>query len=275
MVGVRPVCLDADSDAAAWRDHDTKPSFLDSNQVAAFDIQGFCVVPQAIPPEVLRSLEENIDRLEHDRNRWLRERPRERSWISRADVVDFAPHLVAKSPHLRQFSLGHPMIDICRDLIGPDVRLNFDQAVYKRAFTPAATLPLHQDNGYNFKRPEAYITIWMAFQDVDTDNGCLWIVPGVHRHGTLEHHVSDDGFFVCDIDPEDAVAVPTRAGDLVVLSSLAPHATAGNHSGRIRKTYLLSYVADHTCVRDGTPCNAPETQYQVLQNGRPATPLEP
>ena len=261
------VRLDEDS-SLPWRDHAVSGSFLSDEQRARFDAEGFCIVEGAILGHTLRQVEREINRLERDRNDWLRNQPGRRSWISEADVVDFAPSLVAKSPLLRQFSVDHPMTDICRDLVGPDVRLYFDQAVYKRPGTSSRTLPLHQDNGYNFKRPEAYITIWIPFQDVTPENGCLWVVPGIHRLGTLHHHVTEDGFFTCNIDPNEAVAVPVRVGDLVVLSSLAPHATAGNRSRRVRKAYLLSYVADGTRLRDGTRCDAPETQYQVLHCGR-------
>lgn len=128
-------------------------------------------------------------------------------------------------------------------------------------------LPMHQDNGYNFKRPEAYITIWMPLQDVELDNGCLWVVPGIHRRGTLQHHMTEHGFLVCDVDRNEARPILVSAGDLVVLSSLIPHATAGNRSDRTRKAYLLSYVPDGSRLRDGSTCCAPDTQYQVLRDG--------
>ncbi len=261
-------CLDADSSAAPWRDHDPPGSLLTDKQLARFDADGYCIVEQALAPEVLHSLEHEIDRLEAARNRWLRRQPVRRSWISRADVVDFAPRLVTKSARLRQFSHDRLLTDICRDLIGPAVRLSFDQAVYKRPSTADAVLPLHQDNGYNFKRPEAYITIWIPLHEVGPENGCLRVVPGIHRLGTVEHRVTDDGFIACDVDPEDAVALPVCAGDVVVLSSLTPHSTAGNASSKMRKAYLLSYVADGTTLRDGTLCNADDAQYSVLRNGQ-------
>jgi phytanoyl-CoA hydroxylase len=261
------VRLDDDS-SLVWRDHAASGSFLSDTQLATFDAEGFCIVEGAISRHVLRQVEREIDRLERQRSDWLRNQPGRRSWISEADVLDFAPSLVAKSPLLRQFSGEHPMTDICLDLVGPDVRLYFDQAVYKSPCTPNRTLPLHQDNGYNFKRPEAYITIWIPFQDVTPANGCLSVVPGIHRLGTLQHHVTNDGFLTCDIDPDDAVAIPVRVGDLVVLSSLAPHTTAGNRTRRVRKAYLLSYVPDGTRLRDGSKCDAPATQYQVLHSGR-------
>src|SRR6476661_3506021 len=109
-----PVRLDEDS-SILWRDHASSGSFLGVEQRATFDADGFCIVKGAIPRRTLRQVEHEIDRLERDRNDWLRDQPGQRSWISEADVVDFAPSLVAKSPLLRQFSAGHPMTDIGRE----------------------------------------------------------------------------------------------------------------------------------------------------------------
>ena len=82
---------------------------LSVEQQAAFDADGYCVVEGAIAEDVLRSVEREIDCLEHERNDWLRERPAGRAWISRVDVIDFAPGLVARSASLRQFSSDQPL----------------------------------------------------------------------------------------------------------------------------------------------------------------------
>lgn len=256
------------SEGFVWHDHVAPGSLLTESHLRKFDTDGFCVIEQALTAKVLRTVEREVDRLEGERNDCLRRQSGGRSWISRADVIDFAPNLVHESPLLRHFSRSSPLTEICLDLVGTDVRLYFDQAVYKHAGPSDTKLPWHQDNGYNFKRPEAYITIWIPLQDVGSDNGCLRIVPNLHRLGTLRHRQSPEGFMVCDVDEADAVPVPVRAGDLVVFSSLAPHATGTNHGTQVRKAYLLSYVADGTCLRDGSPCNAPETQYLVFRRGR-------
>jgi ectoine hydroxylase-related dioxygenase (phytanoyl-CoA dioxygenase family) len=208
-----------------------------------------------------------VDRVEAARDAWLEGQPDHRSWISTAGVVDFAPNLVRASTTLKAFSASSPLTDICLDLIGPDVRVYFDQAVYKRPTAAGTELPWHQDNGYNFKRPEAYLTIWVPLDDVDEDNGCLWVIPAAHREGTGRHHRNKAGFLVCQVDAAQAVQVLANAGDIVVLSSLVPHATGANRSDRIRRAYLISYVADGTCLRDGTACADPDTQYLVLQRG--------
>jgi ectoine hydroxylase-related dioxygenase (phytanoyl-CoA dioxygenase family) len=71
----------------------------------------------------------------------------------------------------------------------------------------------------------------------------------------------------CDGGP--AARVDALTGDIVVLSSLLPHATGPNRSGTIRRAYLVMYAADGTRLRYGTPCDAPESQYLVLRGGKP------
>ena len=78
------------------------------------------------------------------------------------------------------------MTDLCSDLLGPDVNLYWDQAVYKKPEKPRR-VPWHQDNGYTYVEPQQYLTIWLALTDATEDNGCPVVAPGVHRMGTLAH----------------------------------------------------------------------------------------
>ena len=46
------------------------------------------------------------------------------------------------------------------------------------------SFPWHQDNGYAFLEPQQYLTCWIALTDATRENGCPWVVPGLHsaRH---------------------------------------------------------------------------------------------
>ena len=164
--------------------------------------------------------------------------------------------------------------DLVHDLVGPDVRLYWDQAVYKKPGT-RAPFPWHQDNGYTFVLPEAYLTCWVALTDATEDNGCPRVVPGLHRGGTLAHEATELGFVCFDEPPSPPVAAPARAGGIVVFSSLTPHATGPNLTRDERKAYIVQFAPDGAvALRRGangeitrTPCDAPERQYRVLANG--------
>ena len=101
--------------------------------------------------------------------------------------------------------------------------------------------PWHQDNGYAFVEPQQYLTCWVALTDATEENGCPWVVPGLHRLGTLAHEYSDIGF-VCLREPEGAVPVPAPAGSIVVFSSLTPHSTGPNRTGTVRKSYIVQFA---------------------------------
>ena len=73
---------------------------------------------------------------------------------------------VKTSPTLRAFA-AHPFIkDVCHDLLGPSVRLYWDQSVYKKT-AQMREFPWHQDNGYTFIEPQQYLTFWLPLVDVD------------------------------------------------------------------------------------------------------------
>ena len=101
----------------------------------------------------------------------------------------------------------------------------------------------HQDNGYTFVEPQAYLTCWIAITDATPENGCVAVMPGVHRDGTLRTANTPIGF-ECWGDHGEAVEVPVRAGSIVVFTSLTPHYTERNTTDDVRKAYIVQYAPD-------------------------------
>jgi ectoine hydroxylase-related dioxygenase (phytanoyl-CoA dioxygenase family) len=234
-----------------------------------FDELGYFVLENAFDEEELAAVEAAIDPLEQAHEARLRAKGGAIA-ISQADAITFTAHLVRKSPVLRAFAAHEVICDLCHDLIGDDVRLYWDQSVYKKTGIPQE-FPWHQDNGYNFVEPQQYLTLWIPLVDVDIDNGCPWIAPGLHRLGTLEHWPTPVGF-KCLEDVPDAVPVPARRGDAIVFSSLSPHRTGPNLKvGTVRKAYILQYAADGAAMitREGERLVQadPDRQFPVLVGG--------
>ncbi len=241
-------------------------------QAADYDELGFFVMEDALDPTTVAEITAEIDPVEHEFEDLLRQAPDGEVFIARAGEITFTTHLVARSPRLRGFVAGSPLVDVCADLIGPDVRLYWDQAVYKKPDT-AASFPWHQDNGYAFVEPQQYLTCWIALTDATLENGCPWVVPGVHRMGTLRHYVTETGL-VCFDEADDAVPVPVRAGGIVVFSSLTPHSTGPNRTDAVRKAYIVQYAPDGAAVAVGTDratlhhvtADAADRQFSVLRS---------
>jgi len=262
-----------------WKSPEPPFRYLSTEQVSSFAENGFCVAEGAFDAVTLAGVLSEIDPLERELEDWLR-RNGGRVSIARAGEITFTTHLVARSSRIRDFVSRTPLTQICSDLIGPEVRLYWDQAVYKKPDTDA-TFPWHQDNGYAFVEPQQYLTCWIALTDATEDNGCPWVVPGIHRIGTLEHRQTETGL-VCMEEVADAIPVPVPAGAMVIFSSLTPHCTGPNKTDDVRKAYIVQYAPDGARVvsRDEagfiteTPATAPERQFPVVVKGAAVGPAE-
>jgi ectoine hydroxylase-related dioxygenase (phytanoyl-CoA dioxygenase family) len=251
-------------------------------QARSFNEKGFFALADAIDHETVGRVIAEIDPREAKVEDFVRAQPGKRLMISEADGISFTIHLVKHSQFLREFSAAPVFADLCHDLIGPDVRLYWDQAVYKKPEYPKH-FPWHQDNGYTFVEPQAYLTCWVALTDATLDNGCPWVIPGGHLRGTLKHRASETGFVCREDDGPEAMPVPVRAGGIVVFSSLTPHRTGPNITKDVRKTYILQYAPEGARVATKTPaaasgmtpgalCDAPDRQYFILKNGQYVSP---
>jgi phytanoyl-CoA hydroxylase len=261
-----------------WEDRTAAPRTLSAEQVRHFDQQGYVVVPDLVDTATLAAVTAECDRFEAKSDAFLAGLEDERISIAERGAITFTAHIAAQSDLLRELSKAPTIAGICADLVGPDVNLYWDQAVYKKPEKPRR-FPWHQDNGYAFVEPQQYLTIWLALTDATEDNGCPWVVPGLHRLGTLQHTYIDPLGWECLSEPDGAVAAPVPAGGAVVFSSLTPHLTGPNTTFEARKAYILQYAPIGAEVLRGDPAagppstretaDAPDRQYPVVRGGVP------
>jgi phytanoyl-CoA hydroxylase len=266
-----------------WRDHLGPFRVVTEEQAHDYDTHGFFVVEDAFDPDTVAEVADALAPLDREIVDFLRTQPDGRFDIAGVDTVTIALHPSLRNRVLHDFCGARLFAELCIDLIGPDARLYWDQAVFKQ---PHGAEPVlwHQDNGYTYVEPQAYLTCWVALTDATLDNGCVWVLPGIHRGETLAHRDTPIGFECCTDDEAraaGAVPVPVRAGSIVVFSSLTPHATGRNLTGDVRKAYILQYAPDGAVARRGDPSgspgppepqNDPERQFLVARDGEPIEP---
>ena len=243
--------------------------FLSPEQIKSFDENGYAIVEDAFTSEEIEKVLEKIDPFEFNVTEALKGLDGGKFFISRAEEITFTTHLVTQSEELKEFSKHEVFTGICKDLVGDNVRLYWDQAVYKKPGTKDE-FPWHQDNGYTFIEPQAYLTCWVALTDTDETNGCPCVMPGLHKKGTLHHETTDIGYEI-PLDSTDSVTLPLKAGSIAVFSSLTPHRTGPNLNENIRKAYILQYAPEgskrlisHSLSEE---VNEESRQYFVLKEG--------
>jgi ectoine hydroxylase-related dioxygenase (phytanoyl-CoA dioxygenase family) len=267
-----------------WPDRSGTLRMLTDDQAASFDRDGFVVIDDAFDPDEIAAVRHEIDRREQRVEDFLVGLEDQRFGIAEAGAITFTINLAHRSALLRKFVTHPVLLGLCGDLVGPDVDLYWDQAVYKKPEKPRR-FPWHQDNGYTLVDPQYYLTCWIALSDATTDNGCPVVARGLHRYGTYEHtYVEPLGWQIFDEAP-DPVAAPIKAGGIVVFSSLTPHMTGPNLSDpslsdAVRKAYIVQYSPAGARIvsddgGDSTTSRAvadePHT-FAVLRGGQPVAP---
>ncbi len=112
--------------------------------------------------------------------------------------------------------------------------------------------PPHQDGYYFMLNPSVAVTMWMALEPADDENGCVKYVRGSHLNGMRPHgRTKTLGFsqgitdFGTDADMANELSFPASPGDLLVHHSLTIHRAGGNTSDtRSRKALGLIYFGE-------------------------------
>ena len=125
-------------------------------------------------------------------------------------------------------------------LYGEPARLFKDKLIFKRPGVKGYNL--HQDYISWPEFPQSFVTVILAIDPTDADNGATEIFPGYHQQGYLSpadgdyHELSPEA-----IDTSRGVVLELDRGDLAIFSGFTPHRSAPNHSDRWRRQLYLSY----------------------------------
>jgi ectoine hydroxylase-related dioxygenase (phytanoyl-CoA dioxygenase family) len=160
--------------------------------------------------------------------------------------------LCHRSAPIRRFCTAGRHIDAVVQLLGPNVCLTHQQFVTKLPDRneQRSDIPFHQDNGYGQLDPPLDVTVWVALVDTDERNGCLWIVPGSHRAGLLDHGKAELNPLLRETHVEArAIALPMRAGEAVAFDGFTLHRSGPNHGAVARPGLFVRYCDPHVRMR--------------------------
>jgi len=107
----------------------------------------------------------------------------------------------------------------------------------------------HQDSTFLYTEPIDIAGLWFALEDATIENGCLWAIPGGHRHGLKsrwrrsQHDQMEFEIFDEEPWPEDElVPLEVSKDSLILLHGRLPHRSFENRSQRSRHAYTLHLI---------------------------------
>jgi len=107
---------------------------------------------------------------------------------------------------------------------------------------------MHQDDFYLLTKPHHCLAAWTAIDDADTENGCLYMVPGSHQRGLkCPEGASPDNSFKGGVlslaeSTQKAVPVTAKRGQTVFFGGALIHGSSANRSKtRSRRTFIGHY----------------------------------
>lgn len=179
--------------------------------------------------------------------------------IEQARYRPFIARLHLRSPICHAFCRHPAILDICRQIIGPDVDTTWNQTILKppqRDSQSDNAFAWHQDQWYALKgdyakdsnldilrEPNNAITLWVAVSRTTVDNGTLWVLPGRHKEGLLPHVWSESRReWQGQFDTSWKIPAVMKAGQMLVFRKYLPHGSGPNVSSEVRMAYQIGYT---------------------------------
>ncbi|MEO1017921.1 MAG: phytanoyl-CoA dioxygenase family protein [Pseudomonadota bacterium] len=157
---------------------------------------------------------------------------------------------VEHHPPLRVFAEKPPLAQLIERLIGGPYRIYQDMALIKPP--GGREKPWHQDHAYfNFPLDTRIVGIWIPFEEVTPENGCMHLLAGAHRDGPQTHFMRRD-WQICDteIPHSNQTAVPMAAGDVLLFDAKLPHGTPANRTDSMRWAVQYHFVPENVVRTD-------------------------
>jgi hypothetical protein len=222
---------------------------LQPAQVREYELRGHLTLRGVFSPAEIAAASDEAERL-----------------AARRDLIDVKNLRCRYQPHIGGgkcvFETFDPVVDIspvCADLARDRRILDPLASIYrdeprlfkdKLIFKPpgARGYGLHQDFIAWPDFPRSFLTVLVAIDAADAENGCTEAFSGYHQHGCLT--VEDGQYHELPaeaVDPSRSAPLDLQPGDVAIFGCFTPHRSSSNRTSRSRRQLYLSYNAD----RDG------------------------
>jgi phytanoyl-CoA hydroxylase len=151
-------------------------------------------------------------------------------------------------PVFDRFSRSDKVKELAADIGFADCYLLQSMYIFKQP-NIGGEVTCHQDSTFLYTEPAEIAGLWFALEDATIENGCLWAIPGGHRHGlksrwkrTRDGRIEFETFDSTPWPEDQLVPLEVAKGTVIVLHGLLPHRSFENRSARSRHAYTLHLI---------------------------------
>nr|WP_136249580.1 phytanoyl-CoA dioxygenase family protein [Ningiella ruwaisensis] len=254
---------------------------INDKNVQFYKEYGFLIAPNALTQAEIASLNKDVveilsgKRGEIEGLRHLSENQKptyvqnhvqknENDFIRQYTAIHF-PHKL--SALIKDFAKHPKIVNVLSEIVSKNVKclqsMFFVKAPGKKGQA------WHQDEYFIPTRDKSLTGAWLALDDANEENGCLWLIPGSHEDGIIRQRVKNDNTHfadteVADITPfeqKDFVKVEIKKGAIVYFNGYLLHMSLQNQShSSFRRALVFHYSSAETMLPWNLDGRIPNTQ---------------
>jgi phytanoyl-CoA hydroxylase len=235
------------------------PAVLIAEQVEQYHRAGFVNGGALLDDQTVEALQREVLRVIDDRDNPAVAQPvllRDLS-VTEGLAVWQIVNIWEASPAFRALASHPKLLEMAAQLSGAkQLRIWHDQIIYKPK-EAGGVLGWHQDSPlWDLLQPkDQQVTAWVALDDAEADNGCMYMVPGSHRWGDKLKELSDlreHGPLPERFEGHDlyVMTCPVKKGQVHFHHPLTWHGSGTNYSSRPRRAIAIHYMTEKVVYDD-------------------------
>jgi ectoine hydroxylase-related dioxygenase (phytanoyl-CoA dioxygenase family) len=207
---------------------------LNASELESYRNDGVIIPSTGLGPQVVAELRSKLD-----------------SFLLQQGITDadYVPDIIDRDPDWLRFGAMPQILDAVAQIIGEDIII-WGSALFCKAGKGGRATPWHQDGHYWPIRPLQTVTVWIAIDDVNSENSCLRVIPGSHRERiSYSHDIDNSDTIILNqvLKAEHLKSAPPRdielaPGRFSIHDVYLIHGANPNNSGKRRAGMVFRYM---------------------------------